>query len=120
MIRMKQKQSKDAYSLIRKQCCNYDSSTGGCLLLDDGEVVHCPQLISQSLICKWFRDAVLPGNKALRAEIMGADYRKVCQVCGQHFRAISNRAKYCSRCAKKVERERKAGWAQKNRKRVDV
>lgn len=31
---MSAKQYKDACSLIRGLCCNYDRSTGGCLLLD--------------------------------------------------------------------------------------
>lgn len=107
---MSAKQYKDACSLIRNLCCNYDRSTGGCLLLDNGEVVRCPQMISQSLICRYFRDVLLEdkdGN-ALKAEIMGEDHRKVCQVCGQHFRAISNRAKYCARCAEKVRRSQTA------------
>ena len=36
-------------------CCNYDR--GNCLLLDDGEECVCPQSISYSLICRWFRAA---------------------------------------------------------------
>ena len=40
------------------ECCNYDC--GNCLLLDNGEECICPQSITYSLICKWFRAAVLP------------------------------------------------------------
>ncbi|WP_370648772.1 cysteine-rich VLP protein, partial [uncultured Oscillibacter sp.] len=29
------------------------------MLLDDGDECVCPQLISYSLLCKWFRAAVL-------------------------------------------------------------
>lgn len=119
---MSVKQYKEACSLIRGLCCNYDRPTGGCLLLDQGEVVRCPQMITQSLVCRYFRDVLLEDKdgRALKAEIMGADHRKVCQVCGQHFRAVSNRAKYCARCSKRAERERKAEWARKSRARVDV
>ena len=96
--RMSEKQYKEACSLIRNLCCNYERSTGGCLLLE------------------------VRGGKALKADITGAGaYRvKKCTVCGQPFRAVSNRAKYCARCSKKIERERKAAWAQKTRARVDV
>ena len=49
------------YRAVRRlvhDCCNYDG--GNCLLLDDGEECVCPQSISYSLICRWFRAAVLP------------------------------------------------------------
>ena len=42
----------------RHECCNYDE--GNCLLLDDGEPCVCVQSISLSLMCRWFRVAVLP------------------------------------------------------------
>ena len=50
-------QSRRVNSLAKKSCCNCDK--GKCLLLDDGEECVCPQLISYSLLCKWFRTAVL-------------------------------------------------------------
>ncbi len=107
---MSAKQYKDACSLIRGLCCNYDRSTGGCLLLDNGEVVQCPQILTQSLVCRYFRDVLLEDRdgKALKAEIMGADHVKACEVCGQHFRAVSNRAKYCAKCSKIVQRRKTA------------
>ena len=40
------------------ECCNYDN--GNCILLDNGEPCVCVQSISYSLICRWFRIAVLP------------------------------------------------------------
>lgn len=115
--RMSVQQFKQAKALIKEICCNYDSVTGGCLLLDRGEVVQCPQMISQSLCCKYFRDVLLEDKRAreLKAEIMGDNGGKTCQVCGKRFRAVSPRAKYCARCAKQAELERKAKWAQKNR-----
>ena len=69
---------------------------------------ECPQMITQSLVCKYFRDVLLEDKegRALKAEIMGEDHRKVCSVCGQHFRALSNRAKYCAKCAKKMRLKR--------------
>lgn len=107
-LRMNEKQIKTARSLIQETCCNYDTATGGCLLLDRGEIVPCPQLISQSVVCKYFRDVLLEDKRAreLKAEIFGIDNRKVCAVCGGHFQSISNRAKYCAKCAKEQQRKR--------------
>lgn len=114
---MSARQYRDACSLIKNLCCNYDRSTGGCLLLDRGDVVKCPQMISQSLVFRYFRDVLLEDKEGreLKAEIMGEDHRKVCAVCGEHFRAVSNRAKYCARCAQKVRNRQTANRMQKYR-----
>ena len=48
-------QSRKVNALVRRTCCNYDN--GNCILLDDGDECVCPQLISYSLLCKWFRVA---------------------------------------------------------------
>lgn len=115
--RMSEQQFKSARALIKEVCCNCDSTTGGCLLLDRGEVVPCPQLISQSICCRYFRDVLLEDKrgKVLKAEIFGLDHRKVCAACGGHFQAISNRAKYCAKCAKKVRNEQAANRMRKIR-----
>ena len=59
----------EVVSLIKAQCCNcYD---GNCLLLDDGETHICPQIITPShIICRYFLESVLPGNKALMKRIL--------------------------------------------------
>lgn len=115
--RMSEQQLKSARALIKEVCCNYDSTTGGCLLLDRGEVVPCPQLISQSICCRYFRDVLLEDKrgKELKAEIFGLDHRKVCAACGGHFQAISNRAKYCAKCAKIQQKEKAAERKRKQR-----
>ena len=59
-------QSRKVNSLVKKECCNCER--GHCILLDDGEECVCPQLISCSLLCKWFQIAVLPLDKLLYAE----------------------------------------------------
>ena len=53
--------------LIRRLCVNYDN--GNCLPLDEGDGCVCVQMISISLICKYFRNAVLPAEKELYVEI---------------------------------------------------
>ena len=116
-LHMSAEQAKTARGLIKDTCCNYDSTTGGCLLLDRGEVVPCPQLISQSVICKYFRDVLLEDKRAkeFKAEIYDLDHRKVCAACGGQFQAISNRAKYCARCAKNARLKRQQGYMKAKR-----
>ena len=67
------------------QCCNYDG--GNCLALDDGEECVCVQSISYSLLCRWFRAAVLPLDEPLAAVVhrgqKTASDRKRRTVCGQ-------------------------------------
>ena len=63
-----EKQSKIVNTLVKNECCNYDE--GNCLLLDDGETHCCPQLITYSLLCQYFRRAVLPLRSDLEDEIL--------------------------------------------------
>ena len=98
VIKITPQQAKRVNALLRKLCANYDG--GNCLLLDDGEPCVCVQAISYSLICRYFREAVLPADRELCADLAAtADTRKKCELCGKPFPARSNRAKYCDRCA---------------------
>mgnify|MGYP002646580546 CR=1 FL=1 len=109
---MPNQQRNTINALIRQQCANYDRAGGGdCLLLD----CQCPQLQSHSLICRYCRDAVLPADKLLYAEIMGAGGVKTCASCGKPFRAIANRAKYCDGCRQRVRNRQEAERKQKKR-----
>ena len=49
---------------LTKRCCNF--LDGECLLLDG----VCPQFISRSLLCRWFRRAVLPQQPKLEQAIL--------------------------------------------------
>ena len=99
-------QYRKARKLVR-ECCNY--CDGNCLLLDDGEECVCVQSISYSLLCRWFRAAVLPLDGALYAEIIQSrDSVKRCAVCGATFTPKSNRAKYCPDCAVRMRRKQEA------------
>ncbi len=53
------------------------------------------QSISYSLLCRWFRAAVLPLDESLEADLLHQKAQKRCTVCGQPFLPGSNRAKYC-------------------------
>ena len=83
------------------------------MLLDDGEECVCPQSITYSLICKWFRVAVLPLDAGLCAALLHRANMKKCVLCDIFYVPKSNRAKYCPDCAviarkmKEAERQRK-------------
>ena len=94
--RMDYRQHRRARRLVH-ECCNYDE--GNCLLLDDGEPCVCVQSISLSLMCRWFRVAVLPLDGELAAALLYRGSRKRCAVCGAAFVPKSNRGKYCPDCA---------------------
>ena len=90
--------------LIRRLCANYDG--GNCLPLDDGEGCVCVQTISYSLLCNWFRNAVLPADHELLADVMRERPGKRCAVGGKPFYSSSSRAKYCTASAKQERRTR--------------
>ena len=117
LFRMTTKQRKRANAMIRKSCCNYGG--GNCLLLDRGSECACAQSISYSIICKWFRHAILPLDASLEARVFSIGRVKHCSVCGALFRPKSNRGKYCTACAKHTHRKQKAASERKRRANVD-
>ena len=98
---------------LTKRCCNF--SGGECLLLDG----VCPQHISRSLLCRWFRRAVLPQQPKREQSIRSPKKLRRCAVCGRGILTRSGRAKYCRDCAKEVHRQQKAKCARKRRSGVD-
>jgi hypothetical protein len=112
-------QRQTAVKLIRKLCCNYDG--GNCILLDDGETCVCPQSISYSVNCKFFRHVLLEdkAGRPLKAEIFRDDTTKRCAVCGKAFQSKAHNAKYCIACAPTVQRKQKAVHIRKRRSDVE-
>lgn len=91
------------YRRVRRlvhECCNYID--GNCSALDDGEECVCVQSISYSLLCRWFRAAVLPKDKELETAL---------------FTPGSNRAKYCPECAARMKRINAAKRKRKQREK---
>ena len=111
---MTYQQYRTAQKLVR-ECCNYDC--GNCLLLDNGEEYVCPQSITYSLICKWFRAAVLPLDAGLRATLFPPPTvrRRRCRECGRPFAPPRHNTLYCSTCAAERAKRSKRAWAKKNR-----
>ncbi len=95
---MDYRQYRRARRLVH-ECCNYDG--GNCIALDDGEECVCVQSISYSLLCRWFRAAVLPLDRELETALFHRLDAKRCAVCGALFTPGSNRAKYCPECAER-------------------
>ncbi len=112
---MNGRQRQRAVSLIRKLCSACDN--GNCLYLDDGEVVACPQTLSYSVCCKFFRWVLLRDRKgqALEMELFGKDAMKRCAICGRVFIPGSNRALYCDDCRAIAQRRQKAEYAKRRR-----
>ena len=105
------------YRTVRRlvhECSNYQD--GNCLLLDNGwDTCVCVQSISYSLLCRWFRAAVLPLDGELCAALLPQRGMKICVECRGLFRPGSNRAKYCSDCAPIVHRRQKAASERRRR-----
>lgn len=98
--------------------CPYKAQSpcnGNCILLDDGDECVCPQLISYSLLCKWFRVAVLPADRLLYAELYQTGDKKKCTECGAFFASTSNSVKYCPVCRKRITRRQAAERMRKRR-----
>ena len=96
------------------ECCNYDN--GQCIALDEGDGCVCVQSISHSLLCRWFRCAVLPLDRELEAALFHRLERKKCSVCARLFLPGSNRAKYCPDCAARMKRKHAAERKRKQRR----
>ena len=104
------------YRRVRRlvhECCNYID--GNCIALDDGEECVCVQSISYSLLCRWFRAAVLPLDRELETALFHRLDAKRCAVCGALFTPGSNRAKYCPECAGRMKRIKAAQRKRKQR-----
>ena len=106
IIRISESQLSKVRKLIRKRCCNFDK--GSCLLLDFAECSTCPQWVSCSLICVWFRDAVLPSDRSLASELLRIHPAGFCKHCGKPLFQRKPNQKYCDRCAVIVRREKEA------------
>lgn len=117
VIRMTYRQSRQVNTLIHRLCAN--CFEGNCLLLDDGETTVCPQTLTFSLCCTYFKAAVLPAEPALYAELMERGNAKKCAVCGKPFSSTSNAAKYCGICAANVHRRQVAESVRKLRANVN-
>ena len=69
VLRITKQQESAIRNLVRRRCANYRK--GNCLLLDGLEERSCVQLLcSSGIFCRYFQDAVLPGEKDLYTQIL--------------------------------------------------
>ena len=100
VIKITPQQAKKVNALLRKLCANYD--VGNCLLLDDGEPCVCVQSISKyGIYCNYFKNAVLPAEERLYAEIVKPAGSKRCVLCRREFAPRAKNQRYCPSCAAK-------------------
>ena len=101
--------------LVTVHCANYDSEYG-CLPLD----CECPMLgicYTNSAMCRYFREAVLPNDPELEAALQGLPTKR-CQHCGKPF-PVSGRRIYCSdNCAEASRKEQTAARVRKFRSKA--
>ena len=90
-------QRRRCNALIKRLCANYDG--GNCIALDDGDGCVCVQSISYHIYCKYFRNAVLPAEPMLEADIFKSDTRAKCEQCHKSFVQSHHNQKYCKDCA---------------------
>ena len=115
LYRMTPAQQRDARKIIRRLCSN--CVNGNCIRLDQGEEVPCPQMLSASVCCRFFRNVLLKDPEAgtLEAEIFASGTRKRCAICGKEFYSAGNRAKYCADCKAGAQRKQQAEYARRRR-----
>ena len=101
--------------LVTGCCANYDSEYG-CLPLD----CECPMLgicFTNSAMCRYFREAVLPNDTELEAALQALPAKR-CQHCGKPF-PVSGRRVYCSdKCADAARRKQTAARVRKYRSKA--
>ena len=92
---MDYRQYRRARRLVH-ECCNYID--GNCIALDDGEECVCVQSISYSLLCRWFRAAVLPQDKELETALFHRLNAKKCAVRMKRINAAKRKRKQREKC----------------------
>ena len=101
--------------LVTGCCANYDRDYG-CLPLD----CECPMLgicYTNSAMCRYFRESVLPNDMELKAALQAIPTKR-CQHCGKPF-PVNGRRVYCSdNCAEASRREQTAARVRKFRSKA--
>ena len=103
--------------LVTGSCANYDREYG-CLPLD----CECPMLgicYTNSAMCRYFREAVLPNDPELEAASQALPTKR-CQHCGKPF-PVNGRRVYCSdKCADDARKKQTAARVRKYRSKAAV
>ena len=111
------KEKRDIRRFIKTTCANYDNEHG-CLLLDGDCYMFYGVAFTNSALCKWFRNALMPQNAEIERLFIGGTMSetKPCVLCGKEF-PINGRQTYCSnKCAKEGRRKSVANNVKKYKK----
>ena len=112
---------RDIRRLAADMCANYDKDYG-CLLLDGRCYMHYGIAYTNSGLCKYFHNAMLPLNPRLEAVFNGeniAEHIRQCNLCGKELYIDGGKRKYCEPCARRVHRRQKTECERKRRLGVD-
>jgi hypothetical protein len=102
--------------LVKDLCANYDNEYG-CLLLNGDCYMFYGVAFTNTGMCKYFRNAVLPTNPALEAILtsVATIETRPCGICGIEFPADGKKL-YCSdACAGEAHRRRNRDNMRKKR-----
>ena len=112
------KERQDIRRLVKSMCANY-SHEYGCLPLNGECYMFYGYGYTNTAICKYFKNAVLPLNPELERTLMDnpPPETKPCGVCGKEF-PLNGRQTYCSeKCAKANRKKSVAKNVREYRKR---
>ena len=92
-------EQRDIRHLVTSMCANYDSHYKECLPLDGTCYMFCIGYTG-SLLCKYFKNAVLPLKPELEAifDSEGGLSLKRCKYCGKGFAPNGRQAYCCEAC----------------------
>ena len=102
--------------LVKELCANY-SHEYGCLPLDDACYMIYGIGYTNTGMCKYFRESVLPTNPALQAVLTGGGTveTRSCSTCGRTF-PVDGKKLYCSdACVEEAYRKRNRNNMRKKR-----
>jgi len=104
---------------VKIMCANYDGHYNECVLLNGPCYMFYGYAYTNTGMCKWFRNAVLPLGPELERTLTGsaAPETKPCSICGKAF-PLNGRQTYCSeKCVKAGRRKSVAKNVREYRKR---
>jgi len=105
--------------LVKELCANYDREHG-CLLLDNDCYMFYGAAYTNTGMCRYFRNAVLPTAATLETALTNNNTveTRSCGICGVAFR-IDGKKAYCSEaCAGEAHRKRNRENMRKKRASV--
>ena len=108
------KEKRQIKKLVTSLCANYDKKYG-CLPLDC-ECYMFGICHTNSALCKWFRNALLPTEPELQAVFEPRPLTE-CKQCGKKFVNVGKRIYCSSHCAEEARRAQTASRVRKFRKR---